>query len=488
MNRVFKFGCRAPNESKITLQLLGQAWLYREDLRRAYNENKRNVKAALQAGDDASHVVAWLHARLNANIRNARKRRGHLIDCGTYWLIEAAMLAASKASGLDLIKSQQWDATGRIGAAIQSREQFPAENWNHKRVRLTEPNTKKHALLTIHIGEAKNGHDITWPIKLHRPFPDNAVIKQVAIQRIRIGHRYRWEALITISTNDGKGIDKNAQGVVGIDIGWRDEFELGQRVATHDAIDDTNVIRVDTRESFLYADEVRRTRDRLFDEAKTYAHKSQIPGAGYAHLWKNKTRLHHLANAIENLGLSWWALRDKHLEDIECGVRIRAKRRRLDVFRKYADCLAKKYQILAIEDMPMQDWVGKGETSGLERRRSCAALSLLQLVLIERFGSDRIDWVPAEYTTMTCAKCHAVRDKPVGRPAHWVCVCGIEHHQDANAAEVIRLSSERWRGEGNPLRARSRKPKKKETKKEKSQIVPQVETAATREARSEAAE
>jgi hypothetical protein len=292
--------------------------------------------------------------------------------------------------------------------------------------------------------------------------PPGGTVKQVAVQRTRVGHRYRWEALITIEANYERS-DTEAKGVVGVDIGWRIEPD-GQRVATHDSAKESFVLRTDTLDAFLYSDAVRGTRDQVFDDAKAYAKQAGIPGAEHATQWKDKSRMHRLAKTTNNLGLAWWVQVDKHLEDIECGVRARAMRRRLDAYRVYADGLAKRYQIVALEDMPMQDWVGEGETHARERRRSVAALSLLQGVIIQRVGPSRIDWVPCAYTTMTCALCGVPRKERVGAAPFWTCECGEVHHQDENAAEVIRLDSERWIGDGNPPRARKRKPKTKKGK------------------------
>lgn len=495
---VYKFGCRPPREPALALQLLGQASNYAESLRLAYNDIKRELRELFGAGpddhdliesgddvshvlkrlawrrrnDETSHVVARLYDIQRELVRLARKpdRRGHLIDAGTYWLVEAAMIAASKAMKLDPIGRERWEATGRIGAAIQSNSQFNAKlPWTHSRVRLSAPNAKGHAELTIIVGDMRDPREITWPIKLHRSFPDGAIIKQVAVQRVRCGHRYVWEAITTIAVPVVER-DVDASGVVGVDVGWRTEAQ-GQRVATHDAADDVGDLHIDTAAAYAYCDAVQEFRDTNFNDAKDYAAREKIPGAEFARLWKDKSRMHRLAETSGDLGVTMWHERDKHLEDIECGVRTRAIRRRLDAFRCYANTLAKRYKILVLEDMPMADWVGKSPTSPTERARSTAALSLLQNVLAQRFGPSRVDWVPAQYTSMKCSECHTVRAKTVGPKAHWTCeTCGKDHHQDRNAAVNLRVLGERWRDAGNPVRARKRKTVKKKGEKGKDAI------------------
>jgi hypothetical protein len=438
------------------LQLLGQAWLYEDDLRRAYNAHSRAIRELFVEGDESAHVREWLYLQHKTTMRTLRKSRGHLLDCGTYWLIEAAMLQASKASGLDPIRARPWDGSGRIGAAIQSVDQFPAAEWAHKRVSLSAPDAKGHALLSIVIGELKTARTITWPVKIHRPLPPDAVVKQVAVQRTRNGHRFRWDATITIAYEDTRD-DSSATGVVGVDIGWCYASLFGTRAATDSAGGEA---LSDTRESFEYADAVRGTRDRYFDAVKKYVKGAGLEGAEHAHLWKNKARMHNLAKRTADLGPAWWAYRDRHLEDIECGVRSRAVRRRTDTYRRYADSLAKRFRVVALEDMPMLDWVGEGKTHAKERKRSMAALSELQNAIVQRFGPGRVDWVPCAYTSRTCSACGV--DSGLLKPQEfWTCTaCGAVHQRDYNAAVNIRANSERWIGAGNPVRARKRKAKK----------------------------
>jgi transposase len=244
------------------------------------------------------------------------------------------------------------------------------------------------------------------------------------------------------------------------------------RVATHDASDDADVLRIHTPEALFYADAVDSTRDMLFNEAKEYAFSSGLPGTEYARLWRDKERMRRLARSTQNLGAVWWHERDRHLQDISCTVRLRSIRRRLDAFRSYADSLAKRYRVITLEDMPMIDWVGKGKTAALERLRSIASLSLLQNIIAERFGVERVDWVPAAHTSMVCSSCKVQRELTVGPGPHWVCAaCGHEHHQDYNAAANLRLLSEQWIADGKSLRARKRKSKKGNDKKHVNAIA-----------------
>lgn len=528
VDRVYKYGClppRDPAEHALALQLLGQASNYREELRRAYNDDKRFRRAVFEAEREAEHVRAFeasssqtdevghvfvfekssareeLAEMRNAAIRSARSRSGHLVDAGTYWLVEEAVLQAAKMSGLDPIAREPWEETGRIGAMIASKDAFLFEDgaacFSHKRASLEVLRTFRKnghdvedGRLTLRVGDLKDDRPISWPVSLCRRPPPGSIVKRVAVQRIRRGRRYAWEALVTLSmpaevsyslprSLRKTGLrpaerDAGARGVVGINLGWRRESELiryspnrrerpVQRAATYDGGGgDRGVLLVDALESFEYANAVRSIRDRIFDDAKAYVRSAGLAGTEHAHLWRDKDRMQRLARREKvNPGPAWWSRVDGHLEDIESGVRGKAVRRRLEQYRAYADQLARRFRVVALEDMPMAAWVGKGETHAREARRSAVALHLLQDAVAHRFGPGRVDWVPAEGSSRTCADCGAVHPRSVGPAPEWTCTsCGVVHHQDENAAEVLRVRSERWIAAGNPPRARARKPPK----------------------------
>ena len=520
---VYKYGCRSPKQHDVAMQLLGQAWLYRDELRRAYNVEKRELRllvASGKTGDAFAHVASYHRAERSGRVRQARKARGHLVDHGTYWLVEDAILQASRDSGLDPIKGHSWNGTGRIGAAIMSKSKIPVTGVTrveHPRVTLSEPDDRCHAELVIRIGALPSKHRkslkemsearaITWPIKIDRPLPVGAVIKQISVQRTRSGHRFQWDAVFTISVPEAhrntrsrgrppQSADSGTSGVVGIDIGWRREGSKGLRVATHNSVSGSDVLYIDTLEAFLYTDSVRAIRDQTFDDAKEYAAESGHPGTSHARLWRDKERMRRLAvtpAGSGDLGVIWWRERDKHLEDIECGVRGRAIRRRLNVYRVYADKLAKKYACVALEDMPMGDFVGESETHARERVRASASLYLLQNTIAARFGPERTYWIPCAKTSMTCSDCGEVRKEKLGPESHWTCAsCQTTHHQDENAAKVIRKICESRIAAGEAATARSRKAKTKQQKTWAAGIATGDQrgmTVTSRESSSQAAE
>lgn len=529
VTRVYKHGLLAPTDPAhhaLALQLLGQASNYAEALRRIYNDSSSLRKKIADTERDA-HVHAWeatlaeeeraarklrtkeAYERLDElrreGIRNARRNRGHLVDAGTYWLVEAAALAAAKASGTRPIASKRFDGGGRIGAAIQVDEQvslptvtacercegqlpkskrcahgiaFGTKRFTVEPIALRKLGAKSTRddlhTLTIHVGELKSQTSIAWPLKISRPFPPGAKLKQVAVQRVRRGHRFVWEALFTLTFEEQNERDHDARGIVGIDVGWRLEARDRLRVATHNGqrslhdVPEAGALFLDTVDALEYADSVESFRDQAFNAAKAFAQDAGIAGAEHAKQWQNFERLHRLALLERdkrlpgggNVGLPLWRERDKHLEDIASGVRGKALRRRKDSFAVYADVLAKKFRYVVLEDMPMADWVGQQDDAHRERIRSAAAVSFLQMAILHRFGPDRVHWEKAEGSTRTCAICGTVRPTSVGPAPLWECEgCGASHHQDENAAVVLRKRGEGWIDGGNPPGARTRKMK-----------------------------
>lgn len=533
MVRVYKYGCRAPSDERLALQALGQAYNHREDLRKGANAALRGAISA--ARDESAHIDAWLEHHRAAHVvarrwhmwgaewradrlardREARASRGHLCDWGTYSLVGREILAASKAAR-GPIKGRAFDGTGRIGAFISHRESFGVCDWmdedhdahvgawleHHRaahvrersarrarpcsRAHLSVPDGRGFAVLTIVVGALRDQKEIAWPIKIHRPMPESGTVKAVAVQRIRVGHRYRWEALITVEMADVSRADVGARGVVGVDLGWRWVGDGKQRVAVYSSDEELGELSVDALGSFEYSDAVRGFRDRDFDAAKGYAADSGV--APHARRLKAKAHLHEVARRSGDLGLAMWRERDRHLEDISEGVRARAIRRRRDAYRVFADRLARTYRYIALEALNASDFVGKADTHSMERRRSVAALSELQGAIQHRFGPGRVCWVDPAYTSRTCHSCGAVAP-PLGAVQRWICAsCFASHDRDENAAVNIRRACEQLLDAKKPLGARPSERKENAKRKTGKRPRPDADSGTARNTAPKAAE
>lgn len=92
----------------------------------------------------------------------------------------------------------------------------------------SERDRQCRSVLTIGVYARARGdyRTVRFPIMMHRPLPDNGVIKMVTVTRRKLASSYRWQAVFTI---DVPAASANA---VAVDLGWRRIADQGLRVAT----------------------------------------------------------------------------------------------------------------------------------------------------------------------------------------------------------------------------------------------------------------
>lgn len=399
ITKVFQYGCRAPRDDiqeTRAIQLLGQAANYADDLRRAYNVDRRDLS---HKREDA-HVIVWSRQPerredRNARIRAARAARGALVDWGTYSLVEEAVLQSAKRTAVgDRLRAHPrvWDGQGRIGAFVSSSNKPKVEqdgSVHHGRITMTAPDAKGYALLAVVVGPAKTGTRIVWPIKVHRPLPVGATIDRVAVQRVRNGWRYRWEALFTVTYESAQ--TPRPSGVATMMLSTIPGTGHVADVLLPDGR--TFAITHDVADSMRYSDSVRSTRDQHFDIAKALASERYRTEQQHPEMWRDKSRLARLALRENDADLEWWRYRDRHLEDIESGVRQRSERRRLDAYRVAAARIAAACSVLVLEDIRPTL-----ATRGENREANYDALGELHCTLADKTS---LCWMPPEYTSLT---------------------------------------------------------------------------------------
>lgn len=175
--------------------------------------------------------------------RSARKGSG--LHWGSYSRIEAAVDASRRA--IDKLGGlydgtepndpsfSRYDGSGLIGAAqlvggISLGELFPGED---PRVRMhigtgplpghdTTPKRDKSATLAINVARATLTCPewIVWPVVQHRPFPADALIREVKVLRRMRGPREEWSVSFTLETSE-RTSRPTGTGSVAVDIGWR---------------------------------------------------------------------------------------------------------------------------------------------------------------------------------------------------------------------------------------------------------------------------
>lgn len=203
------------------------------------------------------------------NAEECRIRRG-LVQRGLYWgnyqRVYAALKAADKMALYDWEnpttttdpKVPRWDRSGSTavhfqdGGGISLAELYHLKN-TQARIEFTPDlyeeefrSKKTHQLvgggknrarfgtLYLRVGSEPDRSPIwaTFPLKMHRPIPDQAIVKWIVVSLSYLGpFRQRWEVDITVEEPE-RSTDLCGHGVVAVDLGWRTMDDHGIRVIT----------------------------------------------------------------------------------------------------------------------------------------------------------------------------------------------------------------------------------------------------------------
>jgi putative transposase len=239
------------------------------------------------------------------------------------------------------------------------------------------------------------------PIKLHRPLPDDATIKEVTLKKEKTGE---WFAIFGIEMDTEPPakppLDEiDADAMVGIDVGILKYAH-------------------DTDETVVESLDLSAERERLEREQRTLSRKDH----GSAN-WKNH--------------------RQKVAECHQC-----IKRKRRDFLHKLSAYYAREYDFVAVEDL---DVTGMLESPRDSRNTASAAWDTFTRMLeykCEREGTHFVE-IPPEGTTKECAKCGVATDKPLWVREHSCPACDFEADRDANAAWNIRYRGLQQLGVGH---------------------------------------
>jgi len=229
------------------------------------------------------------------------------------------------------------------------------------------------------------------PIKLHRPLPGDATVKQVTLKKEKTGE---WFAIFGIEMDVEPPAkppldDIDAEEMIGIDVGILKY--------AHDT-DGTAVESLDLSEE----------RDRLQREQRKLSHKEYE-----SNNWEKQRR-----------------------RVVDCHLQIKRKRR--DFLHKLSNYYAREYDLVAVEDLNVKEMV---ESLRNSRNTASAAWNTFTSMLehkCEREGTHFVEVEP-EGTTKECANCGVETEKPLWVREHSCPACGFEADRDANAAWNILL-------------------------------------------------
>ena len=216
---------------------------------------KEAKKAAQQAWHECRQRIAQnaavtarrdlINEKFGETTRKLRSESAKQNDLfwGTYLLVERAFKAACatplyrKGEPNDL-KRVFWDGEGQVGLQIQAARNFDLAKIFERNTMVwispvderawhstSRSEQREYARTTLHlrIGSDDKRKPIWahFPMIMHRPFPRNARLTWVSVNRIRIGPRWQWSVDFTLDTSLSPKLKACGTGTVAINLGWR---------------------------------------------------------------------------------------------------------------------------------------------------------------------------------------------------------------------------------------------------------------------------
>jgi len=444
------------------------------------------AQARAKAKEEKKRIAEENRARLDeieAGRQKLQKEAQH--QSGLYWcnyddVIASYQIARQKAmkSGGEL-KFRRWDGAGKIFVRWQyglpvsklfdckdtklQIEPVPEAAWYSEK----RSERRKLAQTIVRIRAASEKRQPVWlelPMVMHRPLPENGIIRNAAAIRERVGDSYRYKLVITVAFEPARR-KPAGRGAVGIDVGWR-RVQGGLRVAYwKDESGEGGTLALPDRltSQFEKVNDLKSIRDQHFDDARAVlgawlADKS-LPDwlkedTATLAQWRGKMRLAKLVEKWRENRFSGdqeifayldeWEKRDKHLWGWEANLRDRIGRHRREVYRIFAAEITRKYERVFLEDFDLRQVSRKKKaeagTKGstlADHNRTIASVSTLRLAIenaCRREGVTAIR-VPSAHSTTECHACgHVEKFDAAGHIFRTCPKCKEIWDQDENAA------------------------------------------------------
>jgi len=423
-----------------------------DQLRELQKRRKEAVKLALARPEviEGMQAVALAHKEATKAARAACN-----VYWGTYTQVERSVEQAAKSPAPP--RFQRWSGDGSVAVqliATSGKKQkcqaiAGVLNGTNTFVRLdTTPKpvpgrgregSRPLPRLLLRIGS--EGHTpifAEWPIVLHRPFPDSALVKFVKVVRRRIGSHDQWSVHFTLSHESET--PTSAVAALAVNLRWsKTTFANEATTIAADWTSDTSAgeIHIDPAivSQLKKADDLRSIRDKAFEQAKdslTQLLKTVTLSDGIAEkiqgftAWKSQGRLAAVviwwrANRFAGDDTAFstaeaWRRQDKHLWDWEANARRKALARRKDSYRVFAAKMARAHKVLIIEKLNIARLAEKPAAEDDDRdfnarssaQRFATAPSELRSTLINAFRREggTIVEVPAGLTSREMLATH----------------------------------------------------------------------------------
>lgn len=507
--RAYEFGCLPPTEGeqKAIEVMRGrvQFWNQLVELDKRYSDQKEElIKPHIDVPDDEEHRDEYKKQRKAAfkleNVKVALKKldkaeyeesKKLYQDSGLYWgnyldVHNSWQIARKKPGELRFHSSRdggkvhvQWPKGMKVADAFDHISNVlrlgpvPPEAYTIPQRSVRRKLQCSTVSIRIESTEDRNPVWLTLPCVLHRPLPENGLIRSADVICRRVGTHWRWKLVIIVETEpDNAAPDTdNKSGAIAIDIGWRkrpdglrvcywsDTFgRQGELLLSNYFL--TGMGRVDS---------IKSKRDLDFNQARSDLAEWKMSNTNTLPEWF-KERTQNLsqwrsAARLASLVIFWrqnrfdgdndiyqameaWRKEDKHHYEYEANLRDRLIRRRREQYRIFASQVAHKYKTVIIEDFDLRNVTVGNKQGGaaddvpdmVNRQRQLSAVSILRLALLnacKREGVAVLE-VESKYTTSKCHLCGQIVDTDKPEKLVYICTnCNASYDQDYNACKNL---------------------------------------------------
>jgi hypothetical protein len=483
---------RARLATEVEDEIIREGRARAKELRATLKERRRAAR------DEMKPALKALEAERREAVKHARQPAQSGLYWGNYNAVvgsyDTARVRAMKENAM--LKFHHFDGSGRLTVQIQggmSPEELFAGKHSQLAVAPVDPRawtssvrgerrrlarTELRFLAFTYRDENGKAHKryLTCPMVMHRPIPEDGIIKAAVIARRRVGSKFRWSVSFTVSVPKADAPARHARAPrAAINFGWR-QTPRGLRVAL--LVDESGA----KREVLLPAVMARRLeRVEVLRSARDQAVNELWPGLRTALSGVDRAAMPEaFGEAIERLlrapkvgsralaklwivwqrearevepewfaRLSRWRGEDKKRWDEAVNLSRKLSARRTDIYRNAALDLCRDYSEIIVGDTDFRALarrrdVGEDLPQSARHGRVLAAPGELRkwLALQSEKTGTQITVMKSRDMTLVCNACGHKQNVEEGRnrPSmlHWQCGhCSEQWDQDENHAKNL---------------------------------------------------
>jgi len=330
-----------------------------------------HFEAAKKARQDANADGLWW-GNANAVFKSYQTARGRAMREGTE------------------LKFHAYRGEGRITNQIQNGGITVDDLFEgrHPQVQVTTARNGSDLSATVYARGRAERKNVTWPMRMSRPIPEDAKIKEVVVTRKKIASHYRHAVVFTAIREEVEPLPPPNGPSIAIDLGWR-RLTKRLRVGTVLVEGDNQPTYVICPEKTLTdierCEKLRSRRDELRNSVLLWLTNLDWDAAPEPLRDLGKTlRLSPAAAAgrIARLAILWrdhddwgaeerarceeWRRADKRMWEEEANLRDKALYRRTDTYRKAAKEIAERAGVIILKTFDIAKTARKETKSGDE--------------------------------------------------------------------------------------------------------------------------